>query len=418
MNRKKINSAHVGSYIYLTATEFVHQNASNPVDPQSVIWKKKVFDDKEVGQDNHSVVWQINDDGQTVGNGMSVQCKIEKSDEGKYIRFYAMLNDFLTVKQSVVFFVDPLPVPYVRVKSVTGTSESAVGDTVRCQVEYSEPDSRVSQKTRDSVKWMVKIGDEKEERLTVNDKVILGGEISFKVPEEWSGKSVMLMPFLNEHTQKVSCTVTIVGKLIVTTKSGIELFALNGSAHNLSGKITARELYDLGLQWFESDADNYIPLISIHSNITGRNELKHFSWKQIVDFAEIDRWMISYRSGGDGDWKASKKGAAGFLLVTVGGVPYWADAIGQIAFTVDYYTDRLEHTGNKSTARDETIEKGKQFGDGAGLRRDDTNSYDNSVIIRAINWCSMRYNVGGKNWMGTYDLIKADYAPENLSFKK
>jgi hypothetical protein len=66
-------------------------------------------------------------------------------------------------------------------------------------------------------------------------------------------------------------------------------------------------------------------------------------------------------------------------------------------FTVDYYTDILENTGNKNTARNKTIARGKQFGDGIGIQEDLSNSYDNAMIIRVIEWCSHRYNVGEKN---------------------
>lgn len=47
--------------------------------------------------------------------------------------------------------------------------------------------------------------------------------------------------------------------------------------------------------------------------------------------------MLSYRTGGSGDWKAESNPGNGYLMVEVEGVPYWADAIGQIPFTLNEY---------------------------------------------------------------------------------
>jgi hypothetical protein len=55
--------------------------------------------------------------------------------------------------------------------------------------------------------------------------------------------------------------------------------------------------------------------------------LKCFTWNQIAAFSEEDRWMISYHQEGDEDWKTVKGGADGYFLITVGGEPYWSDAI-------------------------------------------------------------------------------------------
>jgi len=394
---------------------------------QTISWKKTVYTPEDYKKQKRSV----KDDGKVVPTkapqGVSCQYKFPEEEEGKYVRIYAFVEKYNNLCQSEIFFVEPQLQTDICIKpeSVKADKpEAIVGETVKCTVEYHNPKKQkdvpekdVPQSIKDAVKWNVKI-DEKTDRLIIDDEVTKGGVISFKIPEEWAGKEILLMPYLNQSAESISYKINIrKQELIITTRAGIKLFTLDGDSYNLSGQLTAHELYARGLQWFEPSADNYIPLVSIESNITSRTELKHFSWVEIVSFAEISRIMTSYRPGGSGDWKASEEGAGGYILVTIGGVPYWADAIGQIPFAVDYYTDTLESTGNKNTARIKTIERGKQFGDGVGINQDHSNSYDNAMVNRAIQWCSQRYNVGKKKWTGYFELIKTDYAPEKLSFK-
>ena len=66
-----------------------------------------------------------------------------------------------------------------------------------------------------------------------------------------------------------------------------------------------------------------MPLLSVNANIRKSESFKHFTWQDIIDFAEIDRNMLSYRFHGSGDWKAEGKPANGYLLVEIEGIPYW-----------------------------------------------------------------------------------------------
>lgn len=212
-------------------------------------------------------------------------------------------------------------------------------------------------------------------------------------------------------------------EIVVTTKDGKELFRLDDKKKEITNK-TAKELYDMGIQWFEPEADKYMPLISQVPDLSQKTELKHFSWDDIAQFAEIDRPMTSYLQEGDGDWKFSKKGADEYLLVTVGGQPYWADAIGQIPFAVDYYTDQLNDHGNPRQAILETIETGRKYGDGSfwgrlGLNTPDhTNGYDNYMVLRGAIWASNRYYITGnrEGLMGTdYEIKRMNsFSPSNL----
>lgn len=92
------------------------------------------------------------------------------------------------------------------------------------------------------------------------------------------------------------------------------------------------------------------------------SQLKHFSWSDIASFAEVDRWMISYRQGGSGDWKAASSGGDGFLMVTVDGKPYWADAIGQIPFAVNKFADEFKANGSAEKALIATVAAGREYG--------------------------------------------------------
>ncbi len=187
--------------------------------------------------------------------------------------------------------------------------------------------------------------------------------------------------------------------LNVTTNKGVVLFVLDDGKKEIFS-ISAKMAYKRGIQWFEPKANNYMKLIGLGLNFRKSNSLKHFTWKEIAEFAEKDRWMISYRQGGSGDWKAEGKPGDGYLLVDVGGEPYWADAIGQIPFAIDKFTDELQANGDKSTAEKETIKSAQEYGDGQIFNgvADTSNSYDNSMIHRAINWAKKRYDaiVNGK----------------------
>jgi len=170
--------------------------------------------------------------------------------------------------------------------------------------------------------------------------------------------------------------------IIVTAKDGTKLFTLDDGKKAIT-TMTAQELYKKGTQWFEPNADNYMPLKSIEKGAFS-DKLKQFSSKDIMDFASKDRWMISYRQGGSGDWKASEDGANGFLLVTVDKKPYWADAIGQIPFAVDKVTDEIEDKKSKTDAIKTTVQAGKKYGEGKlfGGKTDNSNTYDNYFILR------------------------------------
>jgi len=183
--------------------------------------------------------------------------------------------------------------------------------------------------------------------------------------------------------------------LDVLNSKGAYLFTLDNHQYNRT-KITAKKLYSQGVQWFESTADNYMQLLSVNADIRNSESFKHFSWQDIINFAETDRNMLSYRSHGSGDWKAKGKPGDGYLLVEVEGIPYWTDAIGQIPFALNDYRNYYKNSFDSEFAAISTIADGAQFANGSLLNiifpsYDYSNTYDNAMIRRAVNWAKQRY---------------------------
>jgi hypothetical protein len=194
----------------------------------------------------------------------------------------------------------------------------------------------------------------------------------------------------------------LIGKrVIVVNQKRERLFVLNHGNQQLT--ILPQHLYDnFKVQWFEPQADNYLPLTEFSPHLRQSASLKHFTWEQVAAFAEVDRGMLSYQSGSRGDWKAVKEGGDGYLLVTVDGMPYWADAVGQIPFAVGCFKGVLRGgtvLGNEEEAIVQTLRIGQQFHDGNPLnilstsKGDVSNNYDNHFVLRGALWASHRYDV-------------------------
>ncbi|WP_313107859.1 hypothetical protein [Atlantibacter sp.] len=180
-------------------------------------------------------------------------------------------------------------------------------------------------------------------------------------------------------------TVYIPACKIVTRTNGDILFALELKQGERYEILTAKALYDrYAWQWFEPLADNYHQLIYLNTSDEVSEAYKYFTWQDIVNFSEIDRSPLSFSKGMPGDWKASPTGGADYLLVQVGGKPYWADAIGQIPYAVDTY--RLFHSVEK------TLETARGWADGTPFNEyDNTNTYDNFFVLRGALYASKRF---------------------------
>lgn len=221
-----------------------------------------------------------------------------------------------------------------------------------------------------------------------------------------------------------SASVQNQGAWTITRDDGTVLFTLKpGPNETQTRRMTVKTLYAEGIQWFEPLADKYRELLSVEAacQLAGTKAhaaFKHFTWKQIIDFAVVDRWAISFASGNAGDWKASAQGGAGYLIVSIEGMPYWADAIGQIPFAVDTFKANLESSGDANKAILQTIETGMEYGDGSivGSTEDYSNAYDNFMILRGALWAAANHTVTkkvSKSWLGERTTITVQYTPKD-----
>lgn len=206
----------------------------------------------------------------------------------------------------------------------------------------------------------------------------------------------------------------------VVNKNNEFLFALDDGFQAVTA-MTTKQLYEKGIQWFAPSADDYMKLLYMNKGIIKDAGIKHFTWEDIVQFSEIDRSSLSYRTGGSGDWKATGNPGDGYLMVTVDGMPYWADAIGQIPFALNTYRNSLVYFLNPTYAEYETIKIGQKFGTGDVLKSilgkpDNSNNYDNEMIRRAVKWAQKRYIINGRNPWNNNGIIKVtNFSPQNLS---
>ncbi|WP_261887486.1 hypothetical protein [Vibrio aerogenes] len=203
--------------------------------------------------------------------------------------------------------------------------------------------------------------------------------------------------------------------VIVTKSSGAILFILKHSENEHFQIMHADELYALQIQWFEPLADNYRKLIFTSLKESIKSSYKVFTWNDIYTFSAQDRWSISFRSGGSGDWKSASDGADGYILSLINDKPYWSDAVGQIPFAVDTY--------RSTRSIPEVIKTGHRFATGSltdavfGNNADATNTWDNYFVLRGALFASKKFSyveidsIIGKK---TVELINR-YDPDNLS---
>ena len=202
-----------------------------------------------------------------------------------------------------------------------------------------------------------------------------------------------------EYHEEVPCPLKTdyVGKKIkVVSKHDDKLYFFTVNNGVKEKKAIWEDLYCMKIQWFEPEADNYMPLTHYNNNLRQISNLRHFTWQDIVDFAEVDRFSSSFAKGGSGDWKHKKNPGGGFPLVTVGGKPYWHDAIGQIPFAVDTFRLKLEDSGNKEMAVKATLLTAQHHPNGqliATWSPVKDNKYDDYFVLRGAIWASRRYGV-------------------------
>jgi pimeloyl-ACP methyl ester carboxylesterase len=180
-------------------------NYQSKNDDQQIVWMKKSY----ARDANPSPGY-----GNQVANGKVYTHIFDKTDEGKYVLISSYINNVESTRQTKRYFVQPQPDQKYSIRSVSPTYTAAKsGDTVTLSVSYQDanklyaPDRAVSDVVKDNVKWTVKI-DGKEELFTVDDMIVFGGRISFKVPAKWNDKEVILRPSL-QNTDTVTSKIEI-----------------------------------------------------------------------------------------------------------------------------------------------------------------------------------------------------------------
>jgi hypothetical protein len=220
--------------------------------------------------------------------------------------------------------------------------------------------------------------------------------------ETKDGKTELKLPSQSTPSEdKKPPKIKVPNVWLITRKNGFPLFAVRPKpGDKLFRIITADKLYAEKIQWFEPLSDNYRERIWLHpDSLKAGSEAyaayKHFTWKQIIDFAIVDRWPISFAKDLPGDWKANSEGGDGFLMVIVGSAPYWTDGIGQIPFAVDTFRKYLEELRNKPAAVRESVLTGMEYGDGNPFAPagDATNEYDNFMVLRGALWASENFQL-------------------------
>lgn len=197
--------------------------------------------------------------------------------------------------------------------------------------------------------------------------------------------------------------------LIITRKNGDVLFVLRGGEKDSFSIMTAQSLYDkLQYQWFEPLADNYRELLYVNNANFILEAYKVCTWEDVAKFSLVNRPSYSFYKNMEGDWKENSQGGAGYLLVLISGIPYWADAVGQIPFSVDTYRD------TRSIIR--TVQIGIEWGAGTLTGDADySNEYDNYFILRGAIYASKNFSYRIKNSGKTYPAAVVEEIEHSVS---
>ncbi len=203
--------------------------------------------------------------------------------------------------------------------------------------------------------------------------------------------------------------------LIITRKNGDVLFVLKGGEKDSFKIMTAQELYDkFKYQWFEPLADNYREVMYVNDADYILDAYKVFSWEDIVNFALIDRALLSYRIEGSGDWKNVSDGGNRFLLSLIDNFPYWSDAIGQIPFAIGTY--RTFYTIKATIKTGITWATGGPW-DALMQKSDSTNEYDNFFVLRGALYASKKFTYNVNRTEITYPAVKVTESSIYVSAK-
>jgi hypothetical protein len=185
--------------------------------------------------------------------------------------------------------------------------------------------------------------------------------------------------------------------IIVNDKGGTSLMRLDDGKDKLLTYSTEK-LYKKGIQWFEPEGKNYMKALWTNPDIGTLDGIKHFSWNDIVNYADNHQNLVGYaHNGWWNDWKANKEGANGYYLSTVGGKLYWRDAVGQIPFAINGMRSgwglATDYPTSKEQAIRNVVSLGQRFGGGLFGSPDKSNSYDNLMLLRGALYGAQRFTI-------------------------
>lgn len=236
----------------------------------------------------------------------------------------------------------------------------------------------------------------------VIEKITIDGETLEFVTRE--GKTYLKKEYeLTDSKNDDQEQIKLPDIIVVTRKNGMILFVLRAPREGLKF-VTAQTLYDkYQYQWFEPLADNYRELIYLNNKEYTKDAYKHFTWKEIDDFTSEKRFPLAFQPGWSGDWKNSRLGGDKYLMVMVDNYPYWADAVGQIPFSINTY--------RSCQSIKDVVKVGIEWGPGDIKSRfegkfDNTNKYDNYFVLRGALYASKKYSYTiRKNAGGQYPAV-------------
>ena len=232
----------------------------------------------------------------------------------------------------------------------------------------------------------------------------------------------------------------------IFNKEGIYLFSIERKDRTET-KLNTKELYDIGgIQWFESGAENYHKLIDVNPDLKDKEKCEglgvlYFTWREVVEFAHENNgdlhWYdilfmtsmsnkLNYARNMPYDWKQSPKGANGFILVSMEGIPYWADAVGQIPYAIGVYRNALQDISiSLGSAKQKVIDNKYDFYDGSVLKgllrkmgilsipQDElADNYDNKMVDRGLKFAQRKYMRNKKVYPTQYEWVIVDLKPD------
>ncbi|MFV0418259.1 MAG: hypothetical protein ACK5KT_05975 [Dysgonomonas sp.] len=231
----RIWTCNVGEGVYL------YPYTSNIIESQKIIWKKVYYTKAEIDKemrrspldrmlfpkDIGGTFVDENNDKKPDKAYPLVYYTFKKGDEGKYIKFYAMLNGYVHSDQGVAFYVNtPLSANVLVRKVIVNKSNFKVGEQIKLSVEYNTPYDKVPQKTKENVKWKVRV-ENTDTDLVIDGSPKIGEKIFFNIPSDWEGKEVILMPYLNKWTPNYSAKIDLTSEtknyIVIPSTGKIEL---------------------------------------------------------------------------------------------------------------------------------------------------------------------------------------------------